>query len=75
MLDKLIAIIKDKINVDASEINENSILLSDLGMNSLDLVQLVCDVEDEFDIDIPDRTIRSFKTVGDVMNFLKENEV
>lgn len=75
MLDKLIAIIKDKINVDASEINENSILLSDLGMNSLDLVQLVCDVEDEFDVDIPDRTIRSFKTVGDVMNFLKENEV
>ena len=72
MLDKLIAIIKDKINVDASEINENSILLSDLGMNSLDLVQLVCDVEDEFDVDIPDRTIRSFKTVGDVMNFLNE---
>lgn len=74
MLEKLITLIKDKTNVDTSAINENSILLSDLGMNSLDLVQLVCDVEDEFDVEIPDRLIRSFKTVGDVINFLKENE-
>lgn len=72
MLDKLIAIIQDKTNVDISTINENSILVSDLGMNSLDLVQLVCDIEDEFDVEIPDRAIRSFKTVGDVITFLKK---
>lgn len=59
MLDKLIAIIQDKTNVDISTINENSILVSDLGMNSLDLVQLVCDIEDEFDVEIPDRAVLS----------------
>ena len=71
MLNKLITIIQDKTYVDTFKINENSVLLSDLGMNSLDLVQLVCDVEDEFDIEIPDRAIRSFKTVGDVIAFIE----
>jgi acyl carrier protein len=75
MLEKLIDLIKDKTNANVNEINENSVLLSDLGMNSLELVQLVCDVEDEFEVEIPDRVIKTFKTVGDVMNFLKINEV
>lgn len=73
MLDRLIAIIQDKTNVDPSTITKESVLLSDLGMNSMELVQLVCDVEDEFDVEIPDRTIRTLKTVGDLISFLEEN--
>lgn len=73
MLDRLIAIIQDKTNVDQSTITKESVLLSDLGMNSMELVQLVCDVEDEFDVEIPDRTIRTLKTVGDLISFLEEN--
>lgn len=72
MLEKLVLIIKDKTNIEPSTITKDSVLLSDLGMNSLDLVNLVCDVEDEFDVEIPDREIRKFKTVGDVIEFIEK---
>ena len=48
------------------------VLLADLGMNSFDMVNLVCVVEDEFEIEIPDRVIGTFKTVGDVIDFIEK---
>ena len=72
MLEKLVLIIKDKTSIEPSTITKESVLLSDLGMNSLDLVNLVCEVEDEFDIEIPDREIRKFKTVGDVIEYIEK---
>ena len=53
-------------------ITEDTILIADLGLNSLDLVNLACIVEDEFDIEIPDRAIKDFKTVGDVIAFIEK---
>ena len=49
-------------------------LKADLGLNSLDLVNLACVVEDEFDIEIPDRNIKDFRTVKDVLLFIEEQE-
>ena len=72
MLEKLTEIIREYIGDDSITLNENTILIADLGLNSLDLVSLVCTVEDEFDIEISDRFISTFKTVGDVMAFIKE---
>jgi len=45
-------------------------LLTHLGLNSYELVQLVCEIEEEFGVEIPDRTISGFKTMQDVMNYL-----
>lgn len=45
----------------------------DYGLSSFALIQLVCALEDEFDIEIPNSAIRSFKTVKDVMNFIEKN--
>ena len=70
MLEKLKEIIKEHTGSDI-DITENTVLLTDLGMSSFDLVQLVCAVEDEFDIEIPDREIKNFKTVGDVIGFIE----
>lgn len=72
MLEKLTQIIRENTGNNELVINEDTILLADLGLNSLDLLNLVCIVEDEFDIEIPDRVVWQFKTVGDVMNYIEE---
>ena len=74
MLDKLIQILKDQVLEDPGHITENTELIEDLGLSSLDLVNLACSVEDEFDVEIPDRMIREFRTVGDVIRFLESKE-
>lgn len=71
MLEKLTAIIHEETGNNALVITRDSVLLSDLGMNSLDLVNMVCVVEDAFDVEIPDRVIGKMKTVGDVIDFLE----
>ena len=50
----------------------DTVIIADLGLNSLDLVNLVTDIEDEFDVEIPDRAIKFFKTVKDVIRFIEE---
>lgn len=70
MLEKLTKIINDYTGKDFS-ITPETILIADLGMNSLDLVQLACQFEDEFDIEITDRAIGSIKTVGDVITLIE----
>lgn len=70
MLNKLTAIIREYMDDNSIEVTENTILIADLGLSSFDLVQLASIVEDELDIEIPDRMIKNFKTVGDVISFL-----
>lgn len=72
MLEKLTQIIRENTGNNELIINKDTILLADLGLNSLDLLNLVCIVEDEFDIEIPDRIVWQFKTVGDVIKFIEE---
>ena len=70
MLDKLTAIIREYMDDNSIEVTENTIFIADLGLSSFDLVQLASIVEDELDVEIPDRMIKNFKTVGDVISFL-----
>lgn len=72
MLEKLERMIQEYTEDNSISINENTVLIADLGFNSLDLVNLACNVEDEFDIEIPDRAIKDFKTVGDVIAFIEK---
>lgn len=72
MLEKLERIIQEYTEDNSISINENTVLIADLGFNSLDLVNLACNVEDEFDIEIPDRAIKDFKTIGDVIAFIEK---
>ena len=71
MLEKLTNIIREHTGDNSIEINEDMDLKADLGLNSLDLVNLACVVEDEFDIEIPDRNIKDFRTVKDVLLFIE----
>ena len=74
MLEKLTNIIREHTGDNSIEINEDMDLKADLGLNSLDLVNLACVVEDEFDIEIPDRNIKDFRTVKDVLLFIEEQK-
>ena len=74
MLEKLTNIIREHTGDNSIEINEDMDLKADLGLNSLDLVNLACVVEDEFNIEIPDRNIKDFRTVKDVLLFIEEQE-
>lgn len=73
MLEKLTEIIREQTGDDTITINRDSVLLADLGMNSFDLINLVCVLEDTFEVEVPDRVIGNFKTVGDVMDYISIN--
>ncbi|MBQ9228881.1 MAG: acyl carrier protein [Eubacterium sp.] len=74
MLEQLKNILFEYTGIENLKIDENTNLKNDLGLNSLDLANLACEVEDEFDIEIPDIALKDIKTVGDVISFI-ENAV
>ncbi|MBU2574417.1 MAG: acyl carrier protein [Elusimicrobia bacterium] len=65
-------IIVSQLAVDASEINPSAQFVQDLGADSLDTVELVMALEEEFDIEIPDEDAEKIKTVGEAVNYIKE---
>ncbi len=74
MIERIKEIICDYTGKSNIELTESSLIHSDLGLSSYDLVQLVCKIEDEFDVEVPDKYINSLKTIGDVIKFIEKNE-
>lgn len=72
MLEKVKGILLNHTQVSADEIELNTELVKDLGLNSLDVVSLIIAFEDKFGIEIPDRAIRDFVTVGDLVDYLEK---
>ena len=73
MLEKMKTIIAEQLSVDADSIQADSNFKEDLGADSLDLFELVMALEEEFNIEIPDADAEKVATVGDVVDYLKEN--
>ena len=71
VLDKIKSILSSQFGIDEDQINENTDVVNDLGADSLDVVELMMSVEDEFGIMIEDEEIAEFKTVGDVVNYIE----
>ena len=68
---KVKAIIVDKLGVDENEVTNNASFTNDLGADSLDTVELIMELEKEFDIQIPDDEAESIATVGDAITFVE----
>jgi len=66
-------IVVEQLGVDEEEVNEQASFVDDLGADSLDIVELVMALEEEFDLEIPDEDAEKIVTVGDAVNYIKEN--
>ena len=69
---KVIQIVSEQMSVDKGEITRNTSFVNDLNADSLDTVELVMELEDEFDLTIPDEEAEKLKTVGDALKYLQE---
>lgn len=63
-------IIVDQLAVDSGKVTTAASFIDDLGADSLDIVELVMTMEEEFDLDIPDEDAEKMKTVGDVVKYI-----
>jgi acyl carrier protein len=71
MFEKLKNLFVEELQIDAADITMEAELIKDLGINSIELADLVMLCEEKFDIEIDDEDIHKFVTVGDVVNYLE----
>ena len=75
MLEKMKEMIAEQLNCDAETITAETSFKDDLDADSLDLFELVMALEDEYDIEIPAEASSNMKTIGDVVEYLKEQGI
>jgi acyl carrier protein len=68
---KLKEIVMDRLNAEEEQIKPEASFVEDLGADSLDIVELIMGIEEEFDIEIPDEDAEKLTTVGEAMNYVK----
>ncbi|MBR2876226.1 MAG: acyl carrier protein [Clostridia bacterium] len=73
VFDKLKSIIVEEFELDENDITMNTSLNDELDIDSLDLVDLVMTVEDEFSLELPDEALEGMKTIGDLVKYIEEN--
>jgi acyl carrier protein len=73
ILETVQSILVDQLGVDPEQVTMESNFIDDLNADSLDIVELVMAMEQEFGISIPDEEAEKIKSVGDAVNFIKEN--
>ena len=73
ILEKVKAIIVEQLGVADTAVTMEASFIDDLGADSLDIVELVMAIEEEFDIEIPDTDAEKVVTVVDVVDYIKEN--
>lgn len=70
---KVRVVIADQLNVEEDDVSEDSAFVDDLGADSLDIVELVMALEEEFGIAIPDEDAEKIRTVGEAVSYIAEN--
>ena len=74
VLDKIKEILAEQLSVDPDKITMNSLLEEDLDADSLDAIDIVMSIEDEFQVEVPDEVIADMKSVGDIVNVIENNQ-
>ena len=73
VLEKIKVILAGQFDVEEDSIKPETDLQDDLGADSLDVVDLLMSIEDEFEIEIPDEEIENIRTVGDLVSYIEAN--
>ena len=74
IFEKVRDILAEQLDIDPEEITLDSRMQEDLEADSLDVVDLVMSIEDEFSVEIPDELVETIKTVGDLVDFIENNQ-
>lgn len=73
IFEKVKAIIVDQLGVEADEVTSEASFIEDLGADSLDIVELIMALEEEFDIEVPDEDAEKLATVGDAVEYINSH--
>lgn len=73
VFEKIRAILAEQLDVDEDIITKESLIVEDLGADSLDAIDIVMSVEDEFSIEVPDEIVEKMETVNDIVTFVENN--
>ena len=73
VLERVTKVIVDRLGVEESEVKPEASFTDDLGADSLDVVELVMELEDEFDMEISDEDAEKIQTVQDAIDYISEN--
>jgi acyl carrier protein len=73
VFDKLKEIIVEQLGVEEDAVTPEANIQEDLGADSLDIVDLIQTIEDEYDLSIPDEAVEEIKTVNDIVNYIEKN--
>ena len=74
MTEKIIALTAEHLGIDADSISETSSFKEDLGVDSMDLFELVMELEEEFGIEIPSEDLENLATVADVAKYIEDHQ-
>ena len=72
MLEKLIEVICRYVDIDPAKLSAETNIRSELGLNSLELVNIAVAIEDEFDVEIPDREVMNIETLADAVKIIEK---
>jgi acyl carrier protein len=73
IIDKIKSIIVEQLGVEEDDVKMEASFVDDLGADSLDIVELVMALEEEFDLEIPDEDAEKIRTVGDAVKYIQDN--
>lgn len=73
VFERIREIICDQLDLEEDKVTMESDIMEDFEADSLDVVDLVMSIEDEFGLEVPDDQIENFRTVGDVVRYIEEN--
>lgn len=73
VLEKVKAILAEQFDVEEDKITADTDLQEDLGADSLDVVDLLMSIKDEFEVEVPDEEIENIKTVGSLVSYIEAN--
>ncbi len=73
IFEKIKEIIVEQLGVEEDAVMMNTYLMKDLEADSLDAVEIIMAIEDEFDLEVPDEDAEKFQTIGDIVKYVEEN--
>lgn len=73
VFEKIRAILSEQLDIDEDSITAESLIVEDLGADSLDAIDIVMSVEDEFGIEVPDEIVEKMESINDIVTYVENN--